>query len=156
MRRPAAPTGSTLDEMAAAAARASIEDQGLACLEPPPQAYETLSVGESLLAVHPSVIVDRREFCACPDASRPSTASVWLTSHRLLFLGPARLAISLDRIDEALIAGPRHLLLILHGGTGLSLEMDFPRLLRVQVAAARARHRAIRGADDRLAHMSAR
>ena len=64
-----------------------------------------------------------------------------VTSRRLLLTGRVRLSIGLDEIGEILMAGGR-LLLVLRGGQGVALEVAYPRLLRVEIAAARVAARA--------------
>jgi hypothetical protein len=56
---------------------------------------------------------------------------------RLIFVGGVVVAFSLIDVEEADLAA-EHLLLVLRDGVGLLLAVDRPRLVRVQIAAARA------------------
>ncbi|MGI8999578.1 MAG: hypothetical protein ACR2GO_07720 [Candidatus Limnocylindria bacterium] len=69
------------------------------------------------------------------DAALGYGGSLYLTSHRLLHLGQVVMTVKLTDIVESSLAGER-LLLTLRNGEGLALDLDRPRLLRAEVAAA--------------------
>ena len=60
-----------------------------------------------------------------------------MTSRRLILLGRMPLVIAYEEIKEVGLAGER-LLFVLRDGKGVWLEAPQPRLLRVEIAAARA------------------
>ena len=61
--------------------------------------------------------------------------TLYLTSRRLVHLGQVVLSVRLTDIAETSLAGER-LLLTLRNGEGLSLDVERPRLLRAEMAAA--------------------
>ena len=67
--------------------------------------------------------------------------SLYLTSERLVHVGQERHEVPLEKIAETAVALERLLLLDLNDGSDLAIEVDQPRLLRVQLAAARANAR---------------
>jgi hypothetical protein len=69
----------------------------------------------------------------------PSGGTLYVTSRRLVHVGNEAIEeIELDRIADMAVALERLLLVELTDGSDLAIEVDQPRLLRVQVAAARA------------------
>ena len=62
---------------------------------------------------------------------------LYLTSVRLMLLGRHEVGFDLDGIDEVMVCGEQ-LLLVMRDGTGIALDVELPRLLRVEIAAARA------------------
>jgi hypothetical protein len=65
---------------------------------------------------------------------------VYVTTRRLVLVGPGIQSFDLATVDEATVSRER-LLLVLGDGVGLVLEVGRPRLLRVEIAAARAARR---------------
>jgi hypothetical protein len=61
--------------------------------------------------------------------------TLYLTSRRLVHLGQVVLSVNLADLQESSLAGER-LLLTLRDGEGLVLDVDQPRLLRAEMAAA--------------------
>ena len=68
----------------------------------------------------------------------PSGGTLFLTSQRLVHAGRASREVELRDIAEIAVALERLLLVDLADGSDLAIEVDQPRLLRVQLAAARA------------------
>ena len=66
---------------------------------------------------------------------------LYLTSRRMVHVGESSREISLDAIEESAVSLERLLLLDLTDGSDTAIEVDQPRLLRVQLAAARANAR---------------
>lgn len=66
--------------------------------------------------------------------------TLYLTSRRLIHLGQVVLTVALSDILETSMAGER-LLLALRAGEGIALDVDRPRLLRAEIAAARRANR---------------
>ena len=60
--------------------------------------------------------------------------TLYLTSRRLVHLGQVVVSVKLVDIEETSLAGER-LLITLHNGEGLTLDVDRPRLLRAEMAA---------------------
>ncbi|MCV0403827.1 MAG: hypothetical protein K5924_08955 [Chloroflexi bacterium] len=60
--------------------------------------------------------------------------TLYLTSRRLIHLGQVVMTVQLADVLETSIAGERILLTLRDGGEGLSLDVDQPRLLRVEMA----------------------
>jgi hypothetical protein len=71
----------------------------------------------------------------------PTGGTLYLTSQRLIHLGTQRHEVELDDIAESAVALERLLLLDMADGSDLAVEVDQPRLLRVQLAAARSNAR---------------
>jgi len=67
--------------------------------------------------------------------------TLYLTSRRLVHLGQVIVTVQLTDIMESSLAGER-ILLSLRGGEGLTLDLDRPRLLRAEMAAATRQLRA--------------
>jgi len=131
--------GEEVDERAADGARARYRTSGLAPLGPlatDARLASLLAPGERVYAVREGVEAERRPL----DHGGPEPAStvgpLLLTSRRIVVVGDTVIEAALEEIDEAVVSGDQ-LLLVLRHGMGLSLTMDRPRLLRVQVAAAR-------------------
>lgn len=61
--------------------------------------------------------------------------TLYLTSCRLVHLGQVVVSVSLADVEESSLAGER-LLVALRNGEGLTLDVDQPRLLRAEMAAA--------------------
>lgn len=61
--------------------------------------------------------------------------TLYLTSKRLVHMGQVTINVQLADIAETAIAGER-LLITLSNGEGISLDLDRPRLLRTEIAAA--------------------
>ncbi len=129
-----------IDESAAAAARVRYRTEGVVPVAPDARIEHLLEPGESLLAVHAAIVADSR--AAADGSSVPPGVSgdLYLTSDRLVFAGGVLVAYALGDVEEAVVAG-EHVLLVMRDGVGLRVAVDEPRLLRVQIAAARAARR---------------
>jgi hypothetical protein len=128
------------DEAAASEARERYRDRAIEPLEPDTALAALLLPDEQVLALRRATILDRRE--PPPGAGHgpgwPGLAGdLYVTSARLVHLGRAVLAYDLEAIRETVVAGER-LLLILADGSGITLAVGRPRLLQVEIAAARA------------------
>jgi hypothetical protein len=120
------------DAVAATVARARYRIAGPETIPPDPVVREALAPGERLVARRCNTFVDRRQ----DGASIRPAGDLYVTSRRLLLVGPTSFSIGLDRIRDAAVIGEQ-VVLMLTGGVALSIEADRPRLLRVQIAAAR-------------------
>ena len=125
----------TADEQAADAERARLVDGELPDLRSQVDGGLPLTDGEVVHAIRRSAMLEET------DAATPKGGSLYLTSERLVHVGEASHEISLDAIQESAVALERLLLLDLTDGSDLAIEVDQPRLLRVQLAAARANTR---------------
>jgi hypothetical protein len=68
----------------------------------------------------------------------PLGGTLHLTSRRLIHVGEQVTEVPLTTIEEMALALERLLLIRLNDGLDLALEVSHPRLLRVQIAAAKA------------------
>ena len=121
------------DEAAAAAARSAYVKAGLPVLKPDEAIARELRADERLHARRSPAFLNHVD---AHGADAGHDGHLYLTSDRLVHVGPATFSIHLPDIEELAIAGER-LLLSLVGGRGLSLDVAEPRLLRVQIGAAR-------------------
>jgi hypothetical protein len=124
------------DEAAADEARERYRTQPHAKLEPDARIAPLLAAGEHVVAVRRSALLDRREPAVGSDVATGLAGDLYLTSRRLVLVGRLTLSFHLDEIEEAMLSGER-LLLVMPGGQGASLDVAQPRLLRVEIAAAR-------------------
>lgn len=93
------------------------------------------------LELHPSEVVHAIRQVALIEGSSGQTpwgGTLYLTSQRLVHAGQTVREVELTDIAEIAVALERVLLVDLADGSDLAIEVDQPRLLRVQLAAARA------------------
>lgn len=124
------------DEAAANAARDLYRVQPMAALRPDAQIGPMLDMDEAVLAARPHAMVERRAGPPRTEAARGLGGSLYVTSRRLVLVGRNTLWFDLDGIKEVLLTGER-LLLVMQDGKGAALSVAQPRLLRVEMAAAR-------------------
>ena len=129
------------DEAAADEARARYRTQPMATLEPDSRIGPLLAAGEHVLSVRRSAVLDRRQALLGADAPTGLAGDLYVTSRRLVLMGRYTLSFALADIEEAMLSGER-LLLVMRDGQGASLDVGRPRLLRVEIAEARASSRA--------------
>ncbi|MDA8202861.1 MAG: hypothetical protein M0Z49_08885 [Chloroflexi bacterium] len=128
------------DEAAADAARARIRREGLRALAPDERVAPLLEPGELLVAIHHAALLERREPGPGQHITTGVAGELYVTSRRLVLIGRLTLSFELDAIADAVVSGER-LLLVLRDGHGVALQVAEPRLLWVEIAAARARAR---------------
>jgi hypothetical protein len=126
------------DEREAEDARARYREAGLPRVEADPEIASSLRAGESVVEVRHAATIARH---LAGDGVQSFVGRLYLTTARLILLGAAALHVELSEIEELALGGER-LLVTLSDGTGLSIDAGAPRLLRVQVSAARAAARA--------------
>ena len=119
------------DEQAADAERARLVDGELPDLRPELDDAVRLIDGELVHAIRHAAVIEQGE------GALPEGGDLYLTSLRLIHVGSQSREIGLDAIEESAVALERLLLLDLTDGSDLAIEVDQPRLLRVQLAAAR-------------------
>ena len=124
------------DEAAADQARAAYRTRAMPALEPDTRIAPLLGPDEQVLAVRRSAMLDRRQPAPDPNTPAELAGDLYVTSRRLVLVGRLTLSFHLDEIEEAMLSGER-LLLVMPGGYGASLDVAQPRLLRVEIAAAR-------------------
>jgi hypothetical protein len=132
-------TARAADWDAADEVRLRLREQGIIPIEPDERIATVLGPDEAVLAFRPSVAIDRRHPSRGNDAGLPG--DFYVTTRRIVHLGRVMLDYELDDITEAAVAGDE-LLLIIGTDRGLSLAVEDPRVLRVEIAAARAARRA--------------
>jgi hypothetical protein len=125
------------DEAAADEARARFRREGPPSLAPDKCIAALLEPGEQLVAVRHAALLDRRDPAPGERLTTGPAGELYVTSERLVLVGRLTLEVALEAIDDAVLSGER-LLLILHGGRGVALQVGQPRLLCVEIAAARA------------------
>jgi hypothetical protein len=133
----ASPQVADTDEAAASEARVRYREHGVEPIEPDERIQALLAPGEQVIAVRCAVALDRRQTSAESPAIDSIRGDLYMTSARLVHVGPTIITFELDDIEDAALAGHR-VLLLLRDGRAIALEVDRPRLLRVQIAAARA------------------
>ena len=122
------------DERAADEARAAYQATGLPPIERDANASAILNSGELLYAVRASALLE--EAGATDGQGLPKGGTLYLTSARLIHVGNESTEAPLAEIDEMAVALERLVLIRLRDGSDLAVEVDQPRLLRVQIAAA--------------------
>jgi hypothetical protein len=125
------------DEAAADAARDRLRTQPLATLPPDEHIGPLLLPGERVLAIRPSALLERRQPTPGARTASGVGGTLYLTSRRLVLVARTALSFGLDAVQEVMLSGER-LLILLRDGQGLTLAVPQPRLLRVELAAARA------------------
>jgi hypothetical protein len=120
------------DEAVADAERARLVSQSLGTLNGDLEPPMKLHAGELLHAIRRAAMLDDG------NSKSPSGGTLYLTSRRLLHAGSDLREVDLADITDAGVSLERLLLLGLADGSDLAIEVDQPRLLRVQLAAARA------------------
>jgi hypothetical protein len=133
------------DEAAADAARDQYAAHGIPVIEPVAGFAGVAQPGEPLHAVLHNAILEQAP--ADGDSAVLRGGTVYLTSSRLLHVGGETTDVPLGEIEEMVVALERLVLIRLRDGSDLAVEVDQPRLLRVQIAAAVAAARAAASAS---------
>ena len=129
------------DESLADEARERYRSDGLPELEPS-ALLGLLNPGERLHAVHRMAMLEIGwRGTTGADPNLPHGGTLYVTSQRLVHRGTEDGTWSFSDVDEMAIALERLLLVRLRDGSDLAIEVDQPRLLRVQLAAALAASR---------------
>lgn len=129
------------DQASADEARERYRTQALPVLEPDARIGPMLGPEEQVVAFHRSAMLDRRQPVPGSNAPAGLGGDLYVTTRRVVLIGRLTLSFDLSEIDDARLSGER-LLLVGRDGLGLSLSVGQPRLLRVEIAAARAGARA--------------
>lgn len=128
------------DEAAADEARQAYQAGGLPAIEPDAAAGAILQPGETLHAIRGSALLE--EAGLADGAVQPRGGTLYLTSRRLIHVATESTELGLAEIEEMAVALERLVLIHRRNGSDIALEVDQPRLLRVQMAAAIAAERA--------------
>ena len=129
------------DETLADEARERYRTVGLPELEPS-ALLGLLNPGERLHAVHRMAMLEAGWRGATgADSDLPHGGTLYVTSQRLVHRGTDDGIWDFGEIDEMAVALERLLLVRMRDGSDLAIEVDKPRLLRVQMAAALAASR---------------
>jgi hypothetical protein len=129
------------DEAAADAAREQLATGGMPAIEPVTGFARVAKSGEVLHAVRYNAMLERAPTVGDAEELRGGTA--YLTSSRLLHVGAQMMDVPLSEIDEMVVVLERLVLIRLRDGSDMAIEVDQPRLLRVQIAAAIVAARAV-------------
>lgn len=131
------------DEAAADIARVQFAANGIPAIPPGTAFARVARAGEALHAVCRHAILERAPL----EGNEPvvNGGTLYLTSRRLLHVGVETTELPLSEIEEMVVALERLVLIRLRDGSDLAVEVDQPRLLRVQIAAALAAERASAG-----------
>ena len=124
------------DEQQADDARQLYQVEGLPSLEADDRIKALRLPDETLHAVYGSALLESGP--AKEGATQPQGGTLYLTSDRLIHAGERLTEVPLTAIEEVAIALERLLLIRVRDGLDLALEVSHPRLLRVQIAAAKA------------------
>ncbi len=127
------------DEAAADEARQAYQADGLPAIEADDVAGAILKPGELLHAMHTSALLEEAPLIDEP--AQPRGGTLYLTSQRLVHTATELTEVPLPDIEEMAVALERLVLIRRRDGADLALEVDQPRLLRVQLAAAIAAER---------------
>jgi hypothetical protein len=134
------------DAASADNARRHLREQGIVAVEPDERIGVMLAPGERVVAVRRAVLVERRTDVRGPDQG--VRGDLYVTTTRLVCLGPAAIDVPLVEIREAVVA-PGALRLVIGEGRGLEIRTADPYVLRVQISAVREAARA-KGVQPRL------
>jgi hypothetical protein len=125
------------DQAEADRARDRFRGEPMAALEPDARIAPLLELDEQVVAMRRSALLERRQPPPGSDAPSGIAGDLYLTSRRLVLVGRLTLSFELADIEQVMLAGER-LLLVMRDGQGAMVDAPGPRLLRVEIAAARA------------------
>jgi hypothetical protein len=124
------------DELAASEARRRYRTEPMPAMQPDLPIAALLRPDEVVLAVRRGP--GPGETALLPGVVVPASApAVYLTSERLVHCGPDAATLELGQIADAILLRGG-LVLILDDGSFVRLEVDRPRVFRVEIATARA------------------
>jgi hypothetical protein len=135
------------DRIASDRARTRYRRASMATIEPDAAIAPLLCPDEHVHAIRRGVMFEVREPLGGATIDRCGAGDLYVTSRRLVVLSRPLLDVALEWIREIGLAGDR-LLLSLADGSGVCLVTTGPRLLRVEISAARERVRQARSAKS--------
>ena len=124
------------DQVAADDARERHRSEPMPVIEADLQVGPVLGAYEQVLAVRRYAVLDRRQASVGPNLPAAMAGDLYVTTRRLILIGRRTLWFELAEIEDVLLSGER-LLLVMREGEGAVLSVTDPRLLRVEIAAAR-------------------
>jgi hypothetical protein len=143
------PDSVSADRASAAAARARARRDGIVFVEADEWIGVMLSPEERLVAVRRGVSFERRK--EARDPGRSPTGDLYVTTARLLCMGPPAVEVPLREIRDAVVGAGR-LRLLIGDGLGLEIRTRDPYTLRAEIGAVREAVRrttsATRGTTD--------
>jgi hypothetical protein len=123
-----------LDDGLASAARAHYRSGSVATIEPSENVRSRLKNDEVLFAIRTIASIDPG-----PPARLPLSGQLAITTERMMLVDGSAVTLAyFDEIEDVTLTADR-LLVMLTNGTGFAVRSCHPRLLRVQLAEARAR-----------------
>lgn len=126
------------DERAAREVRRRVETFGLETIATDELVAPLLGRGEAVVAVRHDAIADPLTGGRSPVSRTTRTGTLYVTTTRVLHIScGAVLDLLLDAMEDAAIVGDR-VLLLRRDGRGMVVRVEDPRLLRTQIALARA------------------
>ena len=144
IRAPELSDEAAADEAAAAEARRRFRAEGMPPLAPDTPIAPLLAPGERLFGIHRGVRFDRRQPEPGLRVEPRLAGDLYVTSGRLVLIGRQTLSFELAAIEDAVVS-PGRLLLVFRDGQGLTLGVERPRVLWVEIATSRARARTCPG-----------
>jgi hypothetical protein len=121
------------DELAADELRRELRERGIVPIEPDERIRDLLDPGEAVVAIRRAVSFERR---ASPrEGGGILRVNLYVTTHRLVALGPVLLEYPLADIREMDVAAGA-VRLVVERNRGVELGVPDPRVLRVEIAAA--------------------
>jgi hypothetical protein len=124
------------DETRADEARLRYQAEGLPQLEVDDRLAPMRREDESLHAIHPGAMLEHRS--SGDSGAHLVGGTLYVTSQRLVHVAEEPTEVALGDVEEMAIALERLLLIRLRGELDLAIDVAHPRLLRVQIAAAKA------------------
>lgn len=126
--------GSSADEASADEARQRLREYGIVAIEPDDRIGVLLAPGEKVVAVRRSVLLEHHQ--GSGEAAGGVAGDLYVTTRRLVHLGALQVAYGLCEIRDA-VEAPGALRLIVGEDRGIQMSVPDPRVLRVEIAAAR-------------------
>ena len=139
------PDTASADQTSADDARRRLREQGIVAVEPDARIGVMLGPGERVVAVRREVSLERRKLQRDPDEML--SGDLYVTTRRLVYLGSVPVAYDLSEVREAVVATGA-LRLVVGESHGVEIGVPDPRLLRVELAAAREAERASAAGSD--------
>ena len=131
---PERPDPVSADEATADEARRRLRERGIVALEPDERIGVMLAPGERVVAVRRAISLERRK--DVHDPGQALRGDLYVTTPRLVCLGPVPVDVPLAEIREAVVAAGA-LRLVVGDGRGLEIRTGDPYLLRVEISAVR-------------------